>query len=106
MSEIEKQSLTVGTLAKLVVAAVVVIGWSLTCYAWVSRIDQRVELLRQEQMIQHQVIDQRLAQMVEDQKASQRATQDLARAVERANTLLEQMQRRTALMQSPESPGL
>lgn len=95
MKSIENQSMTVGTLAKLVVAVVVIVGWSLTCYAWVSRIDAKVELLRQEQAMSHTVIDQRLAQLSDDAKASQRVQQDLTIAVNRVATLLETMQKRT-----------
>lgn len=89
--EIDSLVLTYGNLAKVIGAAVLLIGWTLGVYGWVASLDKKIDMLRVEQSMSSAQIREQIAGLETGRAESVKAINDLTRMVDRATGALDQL---------------
>lgn len=91
---LEQKKITIGNLIKIVSAVSFIIGWTITIYAWVTSIDHKVDILEQRYRLTHDVLTKQLQETEARTIQSEKAIQDLSRTIDKANLLLERLDKK------------
>lgn len=94
MADVEKQTITYGGLAKVFTAAVFLVGYAISTFAWVSSIEHKIELSDQEHKIFKAAVTEQLEQLRSSEAESKKAVTDLTITLNRTNAILEQLMKK------------
>lgn len=91
---LDRLQLNAGDFAKIAIALVFVIGYTVTCYAWIYSIESKLDVFIAEQHIMHKQINECLIESKDAQEDIKKVQTDLTIAINRTSVLLEEISKK------------